>query len=285
MEMLKKSLGAMTITPDNVYQPGNKAILPYIDKMIADHLVPGSTIRSMENLAALSALARQGKSCLLLVEHYSNFDLPTFHYMLRQAGPEGVEAAEKLIAVAGYKLNETNPVVTAFTEAYSRLVIYPSRSIQALKDKNADPATIAAEQAKSQTINQASLKRLNELKTTDKLILVYPSGTRYRPWDPSTKKGVREIDSYIRAFDYLCLVSMNGTILFINPDGGMHDDQIGQGSILYEVSPPIACADFRDSVKDQLLDGADRKQAIVDEVMRRLDAMHQAVEPLLPKVD
>ena len=100
MEMLKKSLGAMTITPDNVYQPGNKAILPYIDKMIADHLVPGSTIRSMENLAALSALARQGKSCLLLVEHYSNFDLPTFHYMLRQAGPEGVEAAEKLIAVA-----------------------------------------------------------------------------------------------------------------------------------------------------------------------------------------
>lgn len=282
LKMLQKSWGAMTITTENVYQPANPAILPYIDTMIADHLSAESSIRAMENLKELSALAAAGKSCLLLVEHYSNFDLPVFHYLLRQAGPEGQAAAEKLIAIAGYKLNETNPVVTAFTEAYSRLVIYPSRSLKAIKDSFKDQADFAAELTKSTKINQASMKKLNELKTTDKLILVYPSGTRYRPWDPSTKRGVREIDSYLRSFDYLCLVSMNGGILFINPEGEMHEDHIGKGTVLFEASKPLSCAEFRESVKSGLGEDEDRKQAIVDEVMRRLDAMHQAVEPLLP---
>jgi len=278
MQMLKKSWGAMTVNPDNVYQPGNPAILPHIDTMIAGHLSDKSTIRNMHNLEKLSEMAAQGKSCLLLVEHYSNFDLPVFNYLLRQAGETGQKAAEKLIAIAGYKLNETNPVVTAFTEAYSRLVIYPSRSLQALKEKNAPRETLVAELAKSNSINHASLKKLNELKVTDKLILVYPSGTRFRPWDPSTKRGVREIDSYIRAFDYICLVSMNGGILFINPEGEMHEDNIGRGHVLFNASEPIATEDFREDVKNRLKDGEDRKQAIVDEVMRRLDVMHQAME-------
>lgn len=278
MQMLKKSWGAMTVTPDNVYQPGNPAVLPHIDTMIAGHLSEKSAIRNLQNLEKLSEMAAQGKSCLLLVEHYSNFDLPVFHYLLRKAGEKGHKAAEKLIAIAGYKLNETNPVVTAFTEAYSRLVIYPSRSLQALKEKNAPRETLITELAKSNSINHASLKKLNELKVTDKLILVYPSGTRFRPWDPSTKRGVREIDSYIRAFDYICLVSMNGGILFINPEGEMHEDYIGKGHVLFDASEPIATDDFREDVKNHLKDGEDRKQAIVDEVMRRLDVMHQAME-------
>lgn len=279
MQMLQKSWGAMTITPENVYQPGNPAILPYIDTMIKDHLTEGSGIHNMENLVKLSKLASEGKSCLLLVEHYSNFDLPVFHYLLRQAGVGGEQAAQKLIAIAGYKLNETNPVVTAFSEAYSRIVIYPSRSIEALKGKVSED-NFNAELQKSNSINQASLKKLNEIKISDKLILVYPSGTRYRPWDPSTKRGVREIDSYIRSFDYMCLISMNGGILFINPEGEMHEDHIGQGKVIFDVSEPLKCADFRDSVKTGLTDGQDRKQAIVDTVMKRLDEMHEAAESL-----
>ena len=36
--------------------------------------------------------------------------------------------------MSGMKLNEENPYVSAFAEAYSRIIIYPSRSLAAIKD-------------------------------------------------------------------------------------------------------------------------------------------------------
>ncbi len=277
-QMMKSSRGAMVITPDNVYQPGNSDILQYIDIMVRENLGKGSGLQSFENLMALAKLAAEGKSCLILMEHYSNFDLPVFHYLLRQQGEAGIKAAENLIAIAGYKLNETNPVVTAFTEAYSRLVIYPSRSLEGHKATMKDAKELLAEMMKSNSINHATMKKLNELKIQNKLILVFPSGTRYRPWDPSTKRGVREIDSYLRSFDYMALVSINGGVLTINPAGEMQEDLIGEAKVVYDVSPPIDCNEFRNRIKHTLSFSEDRKQAIVDAVMEGLEAMHNTVE-------
>jgi glycerol-3-phosphate O-acyltransferase len=264
-----------------VYQPGNTAIVPFIDSILVENLEPDSTVRSMENLIKLSELAAAGKSCLLLLEHYSNFDLPVFIYLLRKAGPEGSRIADSIVAIAGIKLSATNPIVTTFAEAYSRLVIYPSRSVDALKQGMRDPKALAEEMFRSNAINRATMKTLGELKTSGKLILVFPSGTRHRPWDPGTKRGVREIDSYLKSFDYMSLVSINGNILRINPEGEMHEDLICRDTVIIDASEPLSCAEFRDAAKKGSSLGEDRKQAIVDALMVRLEEMHLAVEASL----
>lgn len=278
-KMIAASKGTRSVSIDEVFQQGNLELLGYIESIVAENLEPGSEIRSFENLKKLHELAAAGAKCLLLVEHYSNFDLPAFLYLLRHVGPDGARVADDVVAIAGIKLSETNPVVASFSEAYSRLVIYPSRAIDELKVKIEDPDRRAQEISKANQINLASMKELARLRSSGKLILVFPSGTRYRPWDPSSKKGVREIDSYLRSFEYMCFVSINGNILEINPDGEMHEDLVGPDRVVYEVSQPELCSEFREKVKASVTGDDDKKQAVVDAIMARLETMHAAVEP------
>jgi len=278
LKMMALSRGESHVSEDNVYQPGNDGLLPFIDGVVAENLLPGSGIRHFERLVELLDAAKSGEPCLLLLEHYSNFDLPVFHYLLRQEGPQGIEAVRALLAIAGIKLNESNPVVLAFTEAYSRLVIYPSRSIEIIKRNLKDPKELVAEVMRSTTVNRASLKALAALKTQGRLVLVFPAGTRFRPWDPSSKRGVREIDSYIKTFGKMCLVSINGNILRLNPDGEMEEDLVCQDRVIYDVSPVIDCQEFRDRMKKEHKHREDKKQATVDGLMDILERMHEEVE-------
>ncbi len=265
----------MSVNEHNVYQKGNKELLPLIDKMFEDIALPGSGVYGMENLNALLKKAQEGASCLLLLEHYSNFDLPAFIYLLRQEPNGGKEIEEAVVAIAGMKLN-ADPVVAAFIAAYSRLVIYPSRSLAHL-----DPVKDRDEIIRSNGINRASMKALNEIKKQGKLILVFPAGTRYRPWDPSTKRGVREIDSYIKSFDYMCLIAVNGELLHVREEGSkMMDDFISPDILQYTAGPVISTAEFREShrAKADAEGIEDKKQAVVDAMMAELEVMHNKVE-------
>ncbi|HCM26948.1 MAG: glycerol-3-phosphate acyltransferase [Treponema sp. GWB1_62_6] len=277
MQMMGRARpGEMAITERNVRQEANTAVLPYIDGMISDLLLGGSGVDGAENLVQLYAKAKAGSSCLLLLEHYSNFDLPVFNYLVRRDLPNGDEIADAVIAIAGMKLSETNPVVTAFSEAYSRIVIYPSRSLASL-----DPEKDFAEFVRSNAINRAAMKALNKAKKEGKLILVFPAGTRFRPWEPESRRGVREIDSYIKSFDYMCLVSINGEILKIQP-GEMSEDMVEQDIVRMEASPVIECAAFRESAKGATPDDGDKKQAVVDAIMAKLQEMHDRNEAKRP---
>jgi glycerol-3-phosphate O-acyltransferase len=133
---------------------------------------------------------------------------------------------------------------------------------------------------RSTTVNLASMRALFQLKKQGNLVLVFPSGTRYRPWDPSTKRGIREIDSYIKSFSKMCLVAINGNILRLNTEGGsgMEDDLVCEDRVIYTVSPVIECADFREQLKHDHHMGEDRKQARVDEIMIQLEHLHDAAE-------
>jgi len=277
MRMMSVSKGQAVVTDDNVNQPGNPELLPFIDEIVAANLLPGSGVRGAENLDRLLAAAKAGEPCLLLLEHYSNFDLPVFHYLLRRDGHP--EIADAIVAIAGIKLNESNPAVLAFTEAYSRLVIYPSRSLEIIKTKYKEPKELVAEIMRSTTVNRAAMKALAQIKTAGKLVLVFPAGTRFRPWDLSTKRAVREIDSYVKSFSKMCLVSINGNILRLGPQGGnMEEDLICQDRVLFEASPVVECAEFRAWVKREHHHREDKKQAVADEIMVRLERMHDQVE-------
>jgi len=277
-EEIKKAMSltkvSTVITGENVYQEGNNDILPILDQMAAPLLLPGSGVDGMENLEELLAKAESGKSCLLLVEHYSNFDLSLVSLLVRRAGGRGNDISKALIAIAGMKLNEDNPIVAAFASAYTRIVIYPSRSIKGLEGEKKKE-----ELARSNGINRAAMKALDDLKTQGRLVLVFPAGTRYRPWDPSTKKGVREIDSYIRSFDYMCCVALNGLILHVQQTD-MLNDAVSKDIIRITAGPVQSCAEFRDRARAaaEAVGNEDKKQAVVDAVMAELERLHISAE-------
>ena len=262
------------VTEDNVYQEADDNILPILDDMVETLALPGSGLDGLENLEELLALAESGKSCMLLVEHYSNMDLSIVSLMARKAGGRGEQIGRALVAIAGMKLNEDNPAVAAFAGAYSRIVIYPSRS---LHDMGLDEEKYEAEHNRSRAINRAAMKALNEVKTKGKLILVFPSGTRYRSWDPESKKGVREIDSYIRCFDYFCFVALNGQVLHVQKTD-MMNDAVTKDLIRVTAGKVMSCADFRKEVRARTPGTEDKKQAVADAIMANLEEMHIAAE-------
>ncbi|GHV32208.1 glycerol-3-phosphate O-acyltransferase [Spirochaetia bacterium] len=265
---------ASVVTEQNVYQEGDENVLPLLHKIVETLALPGSGISGFEHLKDLLEKARAGHSCLLFLEHYSNLDLSAFHYFLGKEGAPGKAIADALVAIAGIKLNEENPVVAAFTGAHTRLVIYPSRSLSGL-----DPVKDRAEIVRSNGINRAAMKKLLDIKGKGKLILVFPSGTRFRPWDPGTKKGVREIDSYVKSFDYMCMVAINGEVLHVR-QGDMMDDFISEDVIRYTAGPVESCTEFRDAAKAKAEAAGveDKKQAVVDAIMEGLDKLHIAAE-------
>jgi len=272
-EVAAKSKATRRVTEDNVYQPGNNEIRPYLDKMVNSLILPESGINGMENIRELYKLLKEGHSCLLLLEHFSNLDLSLFDCFLRREDG-GSAIADSLVAIAGKKLTEENPVVAALASAYTRIVIYPSRSLQGL-----DPEKDKEEILRSAAINRAATKTLIRIKEKGSLVLVFPSGTRYRPGDQSTKRGVREIDSYLRTFDYMCLVAINGQILHVNP-GDMIDDTVSRDLVRLTASKVMNCSAFRNKIQAKAEEAGveDKKQAVADAIMELLDDLHNDAE-------
>jgi glycerol-3-phosphate O-acyltransferase len=271
-EAAARSKAVTRVTEENVFQEGNKEIRPLLDKIVESLLLPGSCISGMENLRELFKLCREGHSCLLLLEHYSNLDLSLFDYLVKKEGC--AELADSVIAIAGMKLTEENPLVAAFASAYSRIVIYPSRSLESL-----DPEKDKDEIIRSASINRAATRTLIRTRKSGRIVLVFPSGTRYRPWDPATKRGVREIDSYLRIFDYLCPVVINGEVLHVR-QGDMLDDSVSKDLVRLTAGQVIVSSAFRNEIrkKAEAAGIEDKKQAVVDAVMNILEEMHQAAE-------
>jgi glycerol-3-phosphate O-acyltransferase len=274
MQLVKNSSQSQTINEENVYQPGNMKNRPLVEKIVDDFMTKESRIIDAENILELHRLSKEGKSCLILMEHYSNFDLPALCLLLQKLGEEGKAASNSIIAIAGLKLNAESRVVLAFTEAYSRIVIYPSRYHDAITD----PEQLKEERKRSNIINRAALHQMIRCKHSGNMILVFPSGTRYRPEKPETKRGLKEIDSYIRVFDYAVFIGIGGNILRINPSGEMEEDILSRDTVMFKISPVISCEDFRAAVREKTSPDSDQKQIVADRVMEELQILHDDIE-------
>jgi glycerol-3-phosphate O-acyltransferase len=255
-----------------VYQEGDPNVLAILDEMVEHLILPGSGLVGLKNLEELLEKAESGKSCLLLVEHYSNLDLSIVSFFARMAGGRGKDISDSIIAIAGMKLNEDNPVVAAFTGAYTKIVICPSRSM-----KDIDPEKDKDEFLRANAINRAAMKSLIRHKYKGKLVLIFPSGTRFRSWEPDSKKGVREVDSYIRSFDYMCFVALNGEVLHVQKTD-MMNDAVSKDIVRVSVGPVVSCDEFRQKILEELPEDADKKQAVADEIMKELEKIHTAAE-------
>lgn len=287
-ELARLAHAADKIDETNVYQESNPGTRKIMDSMMDDNLLPGSGIDGCEHFKDFLEQVKAGKRGLILMEHYSNVDLPALCYLLERAeGDFGKDVSSRIVAMAGLKLNEQNPMVKAWAEGFTRIVIYPSRSLAAVTN----PEERAAEEAKSRRINMASMRAMDAAKRRGQIILVFPSGTRYRPGKPETKRGVREIDSYLRMFDVMILVSINGNCLRINPaaPGDMIADLVTPDVLRMTASPVMECKAFRNQVIASLGEhpedrGIDPKQKTVDRIMELLAQQHDAAEPVRLKM-
>ncbi len=282
-EMAKLSKAAAKIDETQVYEEANLETRKYMKKILDDNFLPESGLRNVENFKAFyDAITKEGKSGLILMEHYTNLDLPGILYLLEKHGePWSIDLASRIVAVAGMKLNEASVSVRAFTEGFTRVVIYPTRSLSAVEEKEISEEEKIAEAQRARKINFAAMRAMDSCKKRGQAILVFPSGTRYRPGKPETKRGLREIDSYLRLFDCMILVSINGNCLRINPENpdDMLADIVEQDVITLTASPVINCKEFRNEVLSALPeDDEDPKQKTVDKVMEILESQHNQVE-------
>lgn len=280
--MLANSVAAAKIDSTNVYQPANLKNKEFIDKLVSDNLDPASYFKNMDNFVDFFNQVKSGKSGLLLLEHYSNTDLPEFIYMLEHnSDGKLTEFADKIVAVAGMKLNEANPAVRAFAESFSRVVIYPTRSLDKASEKAQSEEEKKEEEQKARKINMAAMRAMDDCKKRGQVILVFPSGTRYRPGHPETKRGLKEIDSYLRLFDIALFVSINGSVLQMQPghEEDMLSDLCVRDKVVFTASKVIECKKYRKEFLDSLpSDCEDQKQAMIDHVMEVLEKQHEETE-------
>lgn len=282
-EMVAHSKAAAKIDETKVYEEANPEMRKYMFKLLDDTFSADSGLGNLENFKDFyEKVVKQGKSGLILMEHYTNLDLPAIIYLLQKVGePWADDFASRIVAVAGMKLNEASAGVRAFTEGFTRVVIYPTRSLNAVEAKGISQEELKAEEQKARKINFAAMRAMDACKKRGQMILVFPSGTRYRPGKPETKRGLREIDSYLRLFDYMLLVGINGNCLRINPDNpdDMLEDILEPGKVTLTAHPVLECKKFREDVLSSLpSDESDPKQKTVDQVMQILDEIHNQVE-------
>ncbi|MDD6970506.1 MAG: 1-acyl-sn-glycerol-3-phosphate acyltransferase [Treponema sp.] len=282
-EMVAHSKAAAKIDETKVYEEANPEMRKYMFKLLDDTFSADSGLGNLENFKDFyEKVVKQGKSGLILMEHYTNLDLPAIIYLLQKVGePWADDFASRIVAVAGMKLNEASAGVRAFTEGFTRVVIYPTRSLNAVEAKGISQEELKAEEQKARKINFAAMRAMDACKKRGQMILVFPSGTRYRPGKPETKRGLREIDSYLRLFDYMLLVGINGNCLRINPDNpdDMLEDILEPGKVTLTAHPVLDCKKFREQVLSSLpADESDPKQKTVDQVMQILDEIHNQVE-------
>ena len=278
-ELSALSHAAAKIDETNVYQEANPQTRALMDRLVQEKLLPGSRLEGTKYFEDFYAQVREGSRGLILMEHYSNTDLPVLCYLLEHSGNEKLkDLAARIVAIAGMKLNEASPIVRAFAESFTRVVIYPSRSLTK-NEQNAQSEEMAkAETQRARKINLAAMRAMDNCKKRGQVILVFPAGTRYRPGHPETKRGLREIDSYLRLFDIVTLVSINGIMLQLQDENMLHD-LIGPTQMIYAASPVIDCKEFRKEFMESLPpDEEDPKQKVIDHVMEILQKQHDYYE-------
>lgn len=262
------------ITRDTLYQESNPDNRKIVEQVLDDLMLPESRIEGYEHIKSLAERAQQGESGLVLMEHFSNFDIPGLDYLLRQQGEEGTRIAESIVSLAGMKLNEESRFVHAFSEGYTRIVIYPKRSI----DSITDPEERAREERKAKEINHSALREMIRCKHSGDLILVFPTGTRYRPGVPDTKRVLRTVDSYIKSFDFLVFIGIAGNVLLVSESGDMTEDIVQQDVLTYYVTEPVTCKRFREEVRAELGPEGDLKESVAHKVSAELDRAHSIAE-------
>jgi glycerol-3-phosphate O-acyltransferase len=265
------------VTPENVYQVGVAEGRPELEAFNLRLFLPGSGVEGLENLDDALMQIKAGKSVLLLSEHRGNLDAPSFNALLRREHPRFLEILERLVYVAGRKLNESSDFIKMFSEKYSRLIIVPRRDYPKPSANETPNETQAREDFEKDAgrINRSAFRELLRLKKAGHIFVLFPLGGRLKP--DADNVPVKESTSYVRAFDVAYLVSMEGNTL--PPLPRMEDERPVQSKVVFRVGSRLDCKSFLAEQKvlfDEALHAgvlphnADPDQFVVENIMAML---------------
>ena len=196
------------LAPENVVRWADKGNQPYFLPICRRLLLPGSGLRGVANLSSLVALAQEGKSCLVCLNHRCNFDVPTLYTLLAdQADPA---LFDRLIWIAGRKLEEDVGMTSWLVQCFNRVIVTPHSWFAA---QHSDQ-----ELHQARCINIAAERAVAQLRHEGWVFALFPTGTRIRTDDESTKQAIAETYSYLRVFQYMVLCHIDGCTLPVSKD-------------------------------------------------------------------
>ncbi|MBN1849188.1 MAG: 1-acyl-sn-glycerol-3-phosphate acyltransferase [Deltaproteobacteria bacterium] len=227
------------ITPENVFQKGIRHNYDLFMELVDRLMLPGSGVKGAENLQETFSILKGGESVLFLMKHSGNFDVPCIYSLLSREGNQYQDILDRLVFIAGRKLNEDSPIVKIFTEVFSRLIVVPHREIprdtdHETREQKAHRQALVREATR---INRASLREMMRLKKQGYIIVLFPMGGRPKPWLNEHNNGVKETTSYMRLFDWVHFIGMTGNLMPVGDT--MQDEKPRRDTIVFTVSEPI----------------------------------------------
>ena len=265
------------VTPERVYQPAVPANRDALEAFQMKLFRPGSGIDGLAHLDhCLQEMAR-ARRIVFLSEHRGNLDAPSFNALARAADPRYAAILDKLIYIAGRKLNESSDFINMFAEKYSRLVIVPRREFppELTDPTEAQRAEREAFEKEARRINWAAFRAMEKLKGAGHIFVLFPTGGRVKPNEHN--QPVRETTSYVRTFDTAYLISMDGNTL--PPRERMEDERPLQEKVLFRVGPALETQAFLEAQKAAFEaagePGNDYDQFVADRIMAMLGNLRE----------
>jgi hypothetical protein len=221
-------------SPDNVVNWARTAGQPCFAAICRRLLLPGSCVVGFDNLVELTRLADGGSACLVCLNHRSTLDVPVLYALL--ADQANLIAFNRIIWIAGRKLNEDCGVTPMMVQCFHRMVVTPKSWMgNAHSDQELQEA---------RRMNMKAFRGIRELRRQGWLFGLFPTGTRLRPNDTSTARAIEEIDSYLKCFDYVVLGNIDGCTLSVTRDHDLTRETPRLDRMVYTFGPVLKAAEW-----------------------------------------
>lgn len=175
----------------------------YLTQISRRLLLPGSGITGIDNLEHLVELATERASCILCLNHRSNLDVPTLSAMLQDHSKP--QLFEKIIWIAGRKLQEDQGMTGMLVQAFNRVTVTP----RSWFETEHSPEVVH----EANLINIAAHRVIHDLRHQGWVFALFPTGTRIRPGIISTTCAIPETDGYLKSFEFMMLGDIEGCTL------------------------------------------------------------------------
>ena len=119
---------------------------------------------------------------------------------------------------------------------------------------------------------------------------MYPAGTRYRPWLPETKKGIKEAASYINSFDYFVCSSISGNNMIPEEHEDMTGEKFRKDIIVFNFGEIHDAKKYIEEMENKepiyvKEDKEKMKQIVVDGIMEKIDILHNNADEYIKNLN
>ncbi len=234
----------------------------YLAQVSRRLLLPGSGITGIDNLEHLVELAAGGASCIMCLNHRCNLDVPTLHAMLQDYSNS--QLFEKIIWIAGRKLQEDQGITGMLVQAFNRVMVTPRSWFETVR--------LPDEIHQAQLINIAAHRVIHDLRHEGWVFALFPTGTRIRPGIISTTCAIPETDGYLKCFEFMMLGDIEGCTLPVTRDEDLTRETPQQDRMTYTFGEVVSIDSWR-SQAAQRFPELDQRAATARAIMKDIEAL------------